>query len=91
MSECSNEMFERLKKDIENPMNMESVKNQYNWLEILDKTKKSSEIFKATVLAELQRRANEDPLFGKNFAKEGKNIDDCITYYDLEPITIEQI
>ena len=44
MSECSNEMFERLKKDIENPMNMESLKRQYDWLEILDKTKKSFEL-----------------------------------------------
>lgn len=46
----------------------------------MDENKKSTDIFKATILAEMQKRAKEDPLFAKSFAKEDKNIDDCITY-----------
>lgn len=41
---------------------------------------KSTETFKRTILAHLEERASKDELFARSFAKEGKNIDDCITY-----------
>ncbi len=41
---------------------------------------KSTETFKQTIMAHLQSRAATDPLFAKSFAKEAKNIDDCINY-----------
>ena len=41
---------------------------------------KSTESFKQTIQAHLQSRAATDPLFAKSFAKEAKNIDDCINY-----------
>lgn len=36
--------------------------------------------FKNTILAYLEQRAQDDQLFAVNYCKEGKNIDDCITY-----------
>ena len=41
---------------------------------------KSTEHFKRTIQAYLQQRASEDRLFAESYRKEGKNIDDCITY-----------
>lgn len=41
---------------------------------------KSTEHFKRTIKAYLQQRASEDRLFAESYRKEGKNIDDCITY-----------
>jgi len=41
---------------------------------------KSTEHFKNTIKAYLDSRANEDELFAITYAKENKNIDDCITY-----------
>jgi hypothetical protein len=41
---------------------------------------KTTDAFKKTIQAELQRMADADPLFAKSLAKENKNIDDCITY-----------
>ncbi|OUO38069.1 PcfK-like protein [Muribaculum sp. An289] len=41
---------------------------------------KSTEHFKMTIQAYLQQRAAEDRLFAESYRKEGKNIDDCITY-----------
>lgn len=51
-----------------------------------EKTKKRTESqkctdrFKETILKYLTDRAEIDELFEKNFKKENKNIDDCITY-----------
>lgn len=36
--------------------------------------------FKRTIQAYLEQRAAEDGLFAKAYCKDGKNIDDCITY-----------
>lgn len=36
--------------------------------------------FKRTIQAYLEQRAAEDRLFAEAYRKEGKNIDDCITY-----------
>lgn len=36
--------------------------------------------FKRTIQAYLEQRATEDILFAETYRKEGKNIDDCITY-----------
>ena len=36
--------------------------------------------FKRTIQAYLEQRAAEDILFAETYHKEGKNIDDCITY-----------
>ena len=41
---------------------------------------KGTEHFKRTIAEYLNQRAATDPLFAPNLAKEGKNIDDCITY-----------
>jgi len=41
---------------------------------------KSTEHFKNTIKAYLDKRANEDELFAIAYAKPNKNIDDCITY-----------
>lgn len=41
---------------------------------------KGTEHFKATIAEYLNQRAATYPLFAPNLAKEGKNIDDCITY-----------
>ena len=41
---------------------------------------KSTEHFKNTIKAYLDNRANEDALFAITYAKENKNLDDCITY-----------
>jgi len=41
---------------------------------------KTSPHFKTTIQAYLEKRAAEDELFAVTYAKEGKNIDDCITY-----------
>lgn len=38
------------------------------------------ENFKRVIKAYLDQRANEDELFAKTYAKENKNIDDCISY-----------
>ena len=41
---------------------------------------KSTEHFKNTIKAYLDKRANEDGLFALNYFKTNKNIDNCITY-----------
>ena len=41
---------------------------------------KSTDTFKKTIQDHLKNRAEIDPLFAVTFAKEGKNIDDCINY-----------
>jgi 6-phosphogluconate dehydrogenase (decarboxylating) len=42
---------------------------------------KSTEHFKNTILAYLEKRAEEDKFFATScYKKEGKNIDDCCTY-----------
>jgi len=41
---------------------------------------KSTEHFKNTIKAYLDKRANEDELFAVAYAKANKNINDCITY-----------
>lgn len=41
---------------------------------------KASPGFKATITDYLEAKASEDTLFAVTFAKEVKNIDDCITY-----------
>lgn len=41
---------------------------------------KGSEKFKETILAYLQDRASKDELFAKSFAKENKNIDECVNF-----------
>lgn len=40
---------------------------------------KTTEVFKQTIKAYLDKRASEDNLFSQSYAKPGKNIDDCIT------------
>jgi len=41
---------------------------------------KSTEHFKNTIKAYLDNRASEDALFAVNYAKQGKTLDECITY-----------
>ena len=41
---------------------------------------KSTEQFKNTIKACLNKRENEDELFAINYSKANKNINDCITY-----------
>jgi hypothetical protein len=41
---------------------------------------KSTEIFKNTIKAYLDKRATEDELFAASYAKTNKNLDNCITY-----------
>lgn len=41
---------------------------------------KTTDHFKNTIKAYLDKRAAEDSLFAQSYAKEGKNIDDCCTY-----------
>lgn len=41
---------------------------------------KATDPLKATIKAYLDNRAANDELFAETYAKEGKNIDDCITY-----------
>lgn len=41
---------------------------------------KPTESFKKVIEAKLQEMGAADPLFAANLKKEGKNIDDCITY-----------
>ena len=41
---------------------------------------KATDHFKRTIQAYLDNRAAEDELFAISYRKEGKNIDDCITY-----------
>lgn len=41
---------------------------------------KATDPFKTTIRAYLDNRAANDELFAKTYAKEGKNLDDCITY-----------
>lgn len=41
---------------------------------------KASNHFTRTILTYLELRAETDTLFAESFAKENKNIDDCITY-----------
>lgn len=40
---------------------------------------KTTEVFKQTIKAYLDKRASEDNLFAQSYAKPEKNIDDCIT------------
>lgn len=41
---------------------------------------KTTDHFKRTIQAYLEQRAAEDKLFAVAYRKEGKNIDDCVTY-----------
>lgn len=41
---------------------------------------KTTAHFKRTIQAYLEQRAAEDKLFAEAYRKEGKNIDDCVTY-----------
>ncbi len=41
---------------------------------------KSTEAFKTIIQQKLEEMAEADPLFAVNYRKDGKNIDDCITY-----------
>lgn len=41
---------------------------------------KASNQFTRTILTYLELRAESDSLFAETFAKENKNIDDCVTY-----------
>ena len=41
---------------------------------------KATDPFKTTIKAYLENRAANDELFAETYAKEGKNIDDCVTY-----------
>ncbi|MDR1504457.1 MAG: PcfK-like family protein [Prevotella sp.] len=41
---------------------------------------KSTDTFKETIKNYLDQRAKEDELFAASYAKENKNIDDCINY-----------
>ena len=41
---------------------------------------KTTDHFKRTIQAYLEERAMEDKLFAVAYRKEGKNIDDCVTY-----------
>ena len=41
---------------------------------------KASNHFTRTILTHLELRAESDSLFAESFAKENKNIDDCVTY-----------
>lgn len=41
---------------------------------------KATDPFKATIKAYLDNRAANDELFAETYAKEGKSIDDCVTY-----------
>ncbi len=41
---------------------------------------KASNHFTRTILTYLELRAESDSLFAESFAKENKNIDDCVTY-----------
>lgn len=41
---------------------------------------KTTDQFKKTIQDYLENRAANDELFAATYAKEGKNIDDCITY-----------
>lgn len=41
---------------------------------------KGTKSFKEIIQAYLERQATNDPLFAPVYAKENKNIDDCITY-----------
>ena len=41
---------------------------------------KGTKEFKMTIQKYLENRAKEDQLFAKSYAKENKNIDDCVNY-----------
>lgn len=41
---------------------------------------KGTDHFKRTIQAYLEQKAMEDQLFAASYRKEGKNIDDCVTY-----------
>ncbi len=41
---------------------------------------KTTDLFKQTIKAYLDRRAAEDELFAKSYAKENKNIDECVNF-----------
>lgn len=41
---------------------------------------KSTELFKQTIQAYLERRADSDELFAVSYARKDRNIDDCVTY-----------
>lgn len=41
----------------------------------------ATDYFKATIQQYLEQRAQTDELFAPVYAKTGKNIKDCITYY----------
>lgn len=41
---------------------------------------KTTDHFKETIKAHLDQRAAADELFARSYAKDGKNLDDCVTY-----------
>ena len=41
---------------------------------------KATEHFKQTIKAYLDERAKNDELFAVSYAKENKNMDDCVTF-----------
>jgi hypothetical protein len=41
---------------------------------------KTTEVFKQTIKAYLDKRAVEDQFFAESYAKENKNLDECINY-----------
>ena len=43
---------------------------------------KGTEHFKQAIKSYLDGRAKTDELFAVAYAKENKNLDDCITFYD---------
>lgn len=51
-----------------------------NKLKTSNNDMKGTELLKQTIKHHLDARAKADKLFSANYAKEGKNIDDCITY-----------
>lgn len=51
-----------------------------NKLKTSNNDMKGTELFKQTIKHHLDARAKADKLFSASYAKEGKNIDDCITY-----------
>ena len=44
MKDSTEEMFEKMRVKFENPESLEDVRRQFDWLEILDKTKESINI-----------------------------------------------
>lgn len=54
--------------------------NEVKQLFIYSEDMKGSDQFKEVIKAHLEQRAAQDPFFAKTYAKENKNLDDCINY-----------